>query len=860
MSFRSSKVIHFYDVDELEEVVHSFSVAPHRPGRLCTFLSSTLLYEDHSQTPHVLKSLDCSTVPIESATDTEFTNLELECSMHDMCCLGAEEKDYFISTNGYKGVFTYTDDSDQLDWNVKGRLTGMKKDVSLWGVTSDGHGHLLLCDTENRCIQMLSLIDGRYMGDVLREGEQGLGQPWRIHWCTKTAICYIVHKKGQDWCISMVEDTSASHEKMPAEVTHEELEEELSSPEMKTNEDMVEEGIQQEPIRDDTCTPENETQSRLEVPDLIPEDRTNTERQLPLKNMAPWQKRKVANLSSLPDSENTFMNKLHPWRDEPTTPVMEIASTQKLRLHEDEQLLQNRQQLHLNQTDQGQSFKMSATEDPWRNQDNAQAVDLTDWQENRHVDKELTLQIGQQQQLSPMVEGDPSRLSSIDDPWGSQAMTQGPEITTLQSQQRSPRRREEQVQTGKEGERQHHSLEGQPFKLAAPGQDSDNTAWPRGQPLSEELVTAASKEQMHENEADERQTCKLSVRENSERWPWRNRTPKQVKSLPALQPQWEQLGLQIREDEQEMSVSLKDGEQPPTLLERENPEKWPWRKSRLQRSVSESVDRQENIAEKHLLKTSSLENVKSSHMSAARNVGPILGIVPQGQLPAISESTMPEFSHIQSDPHLFPIVSQMVPPPHEIGNRSGQKEAILQMESPTAEDRHVRHESCSQERESTSSHISQDGSWQGRLSQKQTIAIAENEKVPIRVKWSAAAEAKKRKKAEIRTRSSEKGVGKLYEDVSDSDLSPTEELVAIVGRKGVEPSEDIRDSNEDTKTLKQSPQRKLCVEEEVRRTDADEFNFKGNRCFCLIATKILTVFMLLPAFNNIQWIQYSMQI
>ena len=91
--------------------------------------------------------------------------------MHDMCCIGMEEKDYFISTNGYKGVFTYNGDLEKLDWNVKGRLTGMKKDVSLWGVTSDGHGHLLLRDTENRCIQMFSVTDGRYMGDVLREGE-----------------------------------------------------------------------------------------------------------------------------------------------------------------------------------------------------------------------------------------------------------------------------------------------------------------------------------------------------------------------------------------------------------------------------------------------------------------------------------------------------------------------------------------------------------------------------------------------------------------------------------------------------------------------------------------------------------------
>ena len=132
-----------------------------------------------------------------------------------MCFLKSKDKEYFVTTNGYKGVFSYSAgaDGEDAEWKMKGKLPGMRKESSLWGATTDGRGHLLVCDTENRCIQMLS-SDGKYLGAIFTEGEQGLGQPWRIHWCKDEPICFIVHKKEQDWCISMIQDTR-SYEVMP---------------------------------------------------------------------------------------------------------------------------------------------------------------------------------------------------------------------------------------------------------------------------------------------------------------------------------------------------------------------------------------------------------------------------------------------------------------------------------------------------------------------------------------------------------------------------------------------------------------------------------------------------------------------
>ena len=65
--------------------------------------------------------------------------------------------------------------------------------------------------------------------------------------------------------------------------------------------------------------------------------------------------------------------------------------------------------------------------------------------------------------------------------------------------------------------------------------------------------------------------------------------------------------------------------------------------------------------------------------------------------------------------------------------------------------------------------------------------------------------------------SGRKGVEKVYEDVSDTDLSPKEDLDTPVGPRS--PKKII------TEELK-SPTRKRHIDK-VRRTDAYEFNFKG---------------------------------
>ena len=82
----------------------------------------------------------------------------------------------------------------KLAWIAKGKLPGMVKELCAEALTSDGQGHLFVCDTNNCCMQMFSADDGRYLRCVLREGEQCLGKLKLIRWCPYSSSILLVHK------------------------------------------------------------------------------------------------------------------------------------------------------------------------------------------------------------------------------------------------------------------------------------------------------------------------------------------------------------------------------------------------------------------------------------------------------------------------------------------------------------------------------------------------------------------------------------------------------------------------------------------------------------------------------------------
>ena len=84
-----------------------------------------------------------------------------------------------------------------------GKLENMKKDIRPWGITTDGHIGMFICDINNDCILMVS-VDGQYLGTVLQAGQCDLGAPWRLGWCRPTESLIVQDVKDEESCISVI--------------------------------------------------------------------------------------------------------------------------------------------------------------------------------------------------------------------------------------------------------------------------------------------------------------------------------------------------------------------------------------------------------------------------------------------------------------------------------------------------------------------------------------------------------------------------------------------------------------------------------------------------------------------------------
>ena len=153
--------------------IHSQSVAPHQPLRLCAMSESTLLYIDHSKIPLKVHRLNCRTLP--PISPPEYKSLYLSKEMWwDMCFVREQNKKLLIvSSVGMNGIEAYNTDRCSLEW--KGEIHGMQK----CAVASDGHGHIFVCGKTqaNNYIHMLSASDGKPSGMFNWRRGAGLGSP-----------------------------------------------------------------------------------------------------------------------------------------------------------------------------------------------------------------------------------------------------------------------------------------------------------------------------------------------------------------------------------------------------------------------------------------------------------------------------------------------------------------------------------------------------------------------------------------------------------------------------------------------------------------------------------------------------------
>ena len=88
----------------------------------------------------------------------------------------------------------YNMHTGEMVWTVQGKLPGTDKDICGVAVTSDGNGHLFVCDTNNNCVQMFS-ADGSYQGRLEIADQERPGELKTIRWCSSSSSLIVIHKR-----------------------------------------------------------------------------------------------------------------------------------------------------------------------------------------------------------------------------------------------------------------------------------------------------------------------------------------------------------------------------------------------------------------------------------------------------------------------------------------------------------------------------------------------------------------------------------------------------------------------------------------------------------------------------------------
>ena len=165
---------------------------------MCQVSPSVLLYIGGTVARKEIRWLDCSTIP---PNESQETILPTTTPIWNMCFdrQEASHKRLVIFTAcGLEGIYAYNIDTKLLEWI---KTIG---DMESAGVTTDGHGHLFVCDAFNNCVHMLSVSDGKYLGRLIDKGKLGIDQPSWSAWSEEMSSLIVAHAKGNTWCISSI--------------------------------------------------------------------------------------------------------------------------------------------------------------------------------------------------------------------------------------------------------------------------------------------------------------------------------------------------------------------------------------------------------------------------------------------------------------------------------------------------------------------------------------------------------------------------------------------------------------------------------------------------------------------------------
>ena len=201
--YRSRKEIEFRPVEDLDRVMYTFSVDPDEPHVLCSEMVITsvgfnisspveFLYHNVQKRPHTVRKVNCGTKPPTRKWQINISH-DAQGEVSCMCT----SRDLLVITRGREGVFCYTL-RDNMMWKVSGQLPDMESNIDARGVTADDRGHLFVCDRENSCVHELFAEDGKHLGVVVREGQEGVGKLYNAAFHQNSASLVVAHGNEPD--------------------------------------------------------------------------------------------------------------------------------------------------------------------------------------------------------------------------------------------------------------------------------------------------------------------------------------------------------------------------------------------------------------------------------------------------------------------------------------------------------------------------------------------------------------------------------------------------------------------------------------------------------------------------------------
>ena len=201
---RNTKKLLFMDANIPGRIHYRHTLKGQEPGILCASSASTIWCLDLSQTPHVVRHMDCRKTPPQHLPSV--THLQYD-GVIDICHFNNNDNHDnrdFIVVGGSEGVSVINMESGECEWSQTGSLPGLERPMEPHGVTADPvNNRILVCDSNHACAQMFSAADGDYLGEFLREGDHVLGKPLWISWNKASSSSVIVaHSNNETWTIS----------------------------------------------------------------------------------------------------------------------------------------------------------------------------------------------------------------------------------------------------------------------------------------------------------------------------------------------------------------------------------------------------------------------------------------------------------------------------------------------------------------------------------------------------------------------------------------------------------------------------------------------------------------------------------